>query len=372
MLDELTRWLFDPSGLTPHGFCLLWQPGMIWLFALSDIAVAIAYFTIPFVLIAFVRRRSDLVFRPMFFLFAAFILLCGTGHWLHLLTLWVPAYGLEGLVNAATAIVSVMTAVALWRLLPQALALPSPMQMREARAALAERDRQARELAEMNADLQQFAYVASHDLKAPLRAISLLVDWVEEDVRASAGTETLNNLDVMRRRIGRLQMLIDSLLTYVRAGHQNAPVDTIDLGELVGEIVTSMPIPEGFVVRMQGAAPVIRTPRPPLEHVLRNLISNAIKHNDLAAGEIVVSARMDGGVAEIRVSDDGPGIATEFHGKIFSIFQTLQRRDEKETSGIGLSIVKKSVERAGGRVWVESAPPARGTTFVFTWHESAA
>jgi PAS domain S-box-containing protein len=135
-MNALAHWLFNPSGLTPHGFCLLWEPGLIWLHALSDIGIGLSYFAIPIVLSVIIRRRPDLVFRPVVTLFAAFILLCGTGHWLDVLTLWVPAYGLEGVVKALTAIVSTVTAVALWRLTPEAIRLPSPLQMRKARADL--------------------------------------------------------------------------------------------------------------------------------------------------------------------------------------------------------------------------------------------
>jgi PAS domain S-box-containing protein len=138
MVDSIARWLFDPSGLTPHGFCLLWEPGLVWLHALSDLGIGIAYFTIPMALAVFARRRRDLVFRPLFWLFAAFILLCGTGHLFDVLTLWVPAYWADGLVKAATAIVSIITAVGLWWLLPDALAFPSPAQLRAANAALLE------------------------------------------------------------------------------------------------------------------------------------------------------------------------------------------------------------------------------------------
>src|ERR1700733_8892222 len=115
MLDGLTDWLLGPTGLTPHGFCLSWEPWVLWLHAVSDIGIGSAYFSIPLLLLAIIRQRSDLVFRPVFLLFAAFILLCGFGHWLDVLTLWVPAYGIQGLVKAATACVSVVTAVALWR-----------------------------------------------------------------------------------------------------------------------------------------------------------------------------------------------------------------------------------------------------------------
>ncbi|TLU71250.1 PAS domain-containing sensor histidine kinase [Lichenicoccus roseus] len=138
MLHALSSWLFDPSGLTPHGFCLLWQPGLLWTHAVSDLLTGTAYFSIPFVLIAIIRLRQDILYRPLFGLFAAFILLCGTGHWLDLLTLWVPVYGIEGIVKAATAVTSIATAVVLWKLLPQALDWPSPEQLAHVRMDLLE------------------------------------------------------------------------------------------------------------------------------------------------------------------------------------------------------------------------------------------
>jgi PAS domain S-box-containing protein len=137
MLSSLAAWLLDPAGLTPHGFCLLWEPGLVWTYALADAAIGIAYCSIPITLAVLARRRRDLVFRPIFWLFAAFILLCGATHWLDVVTLWVPAYGVEAVVKALTATVSLATAIVLWRLLPNALVLPSAAQLREANAALA-------------------------------------------------------------------------------------------------------------------------------------------------------------------------------------------------------------------------------------------
>ncbi|HYZ64512.1 MAG TPA: PAS domain S-box protein [Acetobacteraceae bacterium] len=136
MLATFAEWLFNPAGLTPHGVCLLWGPGLVWMHALSDAAIGSAYFSIPLALGTIVRRRKDLVFRPVFWLFAAFILLCGTTHWLALLTLWVPAYALEGIVKLMTAVVSVFTAIVVWRLLPQMLGLPSPAQLDDAKEKL--------------------------------------------------------------------------------------------------------------------------------------------------------------------------------------------------------------------------------------------
>ncbi len=138
MRDALSSWLFDSTGLTPHGFCLLWDPWLIWTYATSDFAIGIAYFTIPVSLLVFARQRRDLAYRPVFLLFAVFILLCGATHFLDVVTLWQPAYGLEALTKAATAIVSGATAVALWFLMPRALALPSPAQYEAANAELRE------------------------------------------------------------------------------------------------------------------------------------------------------------------------------------------------------------------------------------------
>jgi PAS domain S-box-containing protein len=226
---------------------------------------------------------------------------------------------------------------------------------------------QAVQLAQAHADLEEFSYTAAHDLKAPLRAIFLLADWIADDIRPTASRETLENLSLMRHRADRLAMLLDGLLRYNRVGHDAAPAEMVDIGQLVSDIAESLAPPPDFVVRFSGEALVVSTPRSPLEHVLRNLIANAIKHHDRPAGDIAVSARPIEGGTEFTVADDGPGIAPEYHKRIFAIFQTLGNRDDNESGGVGLSIVRKTVQRNGGLVWVESAPPARGTRFVFTW-----
>lgn len=138
MLSDLTDWLFNTNDLTPHAFCLLASPGLIWLHALSDTAVGLAYLTIPFVVLRFVIKRPDVKFRPVALLFAAFIVLCGIGHFLDVVTLWVPAYGAEAVIKIATAIVSISTAIKLWQLLPSAIQIPSPAEHRQLASALNE------------------------------------------------------------------------------------------------------------------------------------------------------------------------------------------------------------------------------------------
>jgi PAS domain S-box-containing protein len=236
----------------------------------------------------------------------------------------------------------------------------------------AENEAQRAELARSNSDLEEFAYVASHDLKAPLRAVSHLVGWIAEDIGDNASVETAANLTLLRGRVERLRMLLDGLLAYARIGRTPAVFEAVDIAKVVHEVVSVLSPPPGFTIACEGEMPPLRTHRTSLMVVLQNLIGNAINHHDRANGHIAVSMRMDNGIAEFRVSDNGPGIASRFHERIFVIFQTLASRDDVESSGIGLAIVKKRVEGHGGRIWVESEPPERGTTFVFTWKEQAA
>ncbi len=234
-----------------------------------------------------------------------------------------------------------------------------------------EKEQQRRDLARSNADLEEFAYAASHDLKAPLRAISHLVEWIGEDIVPNASTETLENLQLLKGRVARMQMLLDGLLAYSRIGYINSTLMDVDIAEVVAEVVDMLAPPPGFVVTCEGTMPVIHTHHAPIQMVLENLISNGLKHHDRAEGRVTVSTRQVDGLTEFRVSDDGPGIAAAFHERIFAMFQTLASRDDVESSGIGLTIVKKKVQDHGGEIWVESAPPARGTSFVFTWKETA-
>jgi signal transduction histidine kinase len=235
---------------------------------------------------------------------------------------------------------------------------------------LSERNRElqetATELARSNADLEQFAYVASHDLRAPLRGIGNLASWLEEDVGDRLGDESRRHLELLRNRVKRLQSYIDALLTYSRVGRTVAQVELVDTGQLVGDVF-GMVSPGGISLEVVGPLPLLETVKVSLQMVLVNLIGNAIKHHDRSEGHVVISAReLDGGFYEFAVADDGPGIPPEFHERVFKMFQTLRPRDEVEGTGMGLALVRKIVETYGGTVSVESGE-GRGTTFRFTW-----
>lgn len=223
------------------------------------------------------------------------------------------------------------------------------------------------DLKRSNGELDSFAYVASHDLKAPLRGIRNLADWIEEDIRGIASPEVLKNLSLLQNRADRLERLLTSLLDYSRIGRKQSSIETVDSAHLVNEIVQYLPIPPGFTVYCAGEMPTFETAKAPLEQVFRNLIQNALTHHDRTEGRVTVSSRDIGDKFEFEVADDGPGIPPEFHQKIFEMFQTLKPRDQVEGSGMGLTIVRKTVHTVGGTVSVESTPPQRGTRFRFTW-----
>ena len=227
---------------------------------------------------------------------------------------------------------------------------------------------QKRDLTRSNEELEQFAYVASHDLKAPLRGIENLVGWIEEDLEGTLTGETRTNMDLLRSRVRRLESLLDDLLAYSRAGRSEATFETIDVGGLVEDLVALISPPEGFTVQGSTSLPTLRSARTPLTQALQNLIGNAIKHHDRPAeGHVWVDARDDGETIEFSVADDGPGVPPQYRDRVFGMFQTLRPRDEVEGSGMGLAIVRKLVDRQGGSIWIADGRNGRGADVRFTW-----
>ncbi|HET6325040.1 MAG TPA: ATP-binding protein [Planctomycetaceae bacterium] len=229
--------------------------------------------------------------------------------------------------------------------------------------------RYATELERSNRELNDFAYSASHDLRAPLRAVAQMAAWITEDHGPELSEEVRNDLGLMQRRVERMQALLDDMLEYARVGRSDGDLSHVDCGQLVREIVDSLPLSPEFKINI-GALPTLLSHRTPLHQVLRNLISNAVKHHNRPDGRVEVSAADHGDHVEFIVQDDGPGIAQDYHDQIFRMFTTLKPRDAVEGSGMGLALVKKIVEARGGTICLESAE-GRGATFRFTWPRSA-
>ncbi|MES2704402.1 MAG: ATP-binding protein [Bacteroidota bacterium] len=227
-------------------------------------------------------------------------------------------------------------------------------------------DTNIKELTKKNKELDQFAYVVSHDLKAPLRGIDNITKWIEEDHAAELTPAVKQNMDLIKGRTKRLENMINGLLEYARIGRVKKDVQAVDVGVLLKELVEIL-VPRQFVVSIPPGMPVIVTEKLHMEQVFSNLISNAVKYHDKTNGHISITSKDVGDYYEFRISDDGPGIPREYHEKIFMIFQTLKERDAFESTGIGLAIVKKVIEEQKGTVRVESLAEEGGTTFVFTW-----
>jgi signal transduction histidine kinase len=221
-----------------------------------------------------------------------------------------------------------------------------------------------------NHELDSFAYAASHDLRAPLRGIANLAQWIEEDLTGTnqLRSETREMLELMRIRMHRMEGLIEGLLQYSRAGRAHKAPETVDVDRLLHELVDLLSPPESMTISIESEMPTMQTERLMLQQVFMNLIGNAIKHANRDDASIEISSKRVGPFHEFAIKDNGPGIAPEYHDRIWGIFQTLEPRDQVEGAGIGLALVKKIVESQRGRAWVESAPGS-GATFRFLWRK---
>ncbi len=226
------------------------------------------------------------------------------------------------------------------------------------------------DLEKINRELDQFAYVVSHDLKAPLRAINNLSLWIEEDIQDQLSGETKEQFNMLRGRVHRMESLINGILNYSRAGRMRTSPVKIELAEFIPDLVNLLAPPANFKVDIQPGFPVLNTEKVSLEQVFSNFISNAIKYNSNPAPEIHIHWHDEGKFWRFGISDNGPGIDKDYHEKIFVIFQTLNARDKVESTGVGLAIVKKIIEDKGGKCWVESEL-GQGSTFNFTWPKNA-
>jgi signal transduction histidine kinase len=221
-------------------------------------------------------------------------------------------------------------------------------------------------VAAINEELTHFAYIVSHDLKAPLRGIKLVAEWLCADYGDKLGDEGKEQLNLLQSRVARMHNLIDGVLQYSRVGRIKEDMAPVDLNELIPSVVDGIAPPEHIRVIVQPDLPVIEGERTRITQVFQNLLGNAVKFIDKPVGEVKIGCVQDGDFWRFSVSDNGPGIDAKYFDRIFRLFQTLASRDEFESTGVGLAVVKKIVEMYGGRIWVESEV-RRGSSFHFTF-----
>jgi PAS domain S-box-containing protein len=230
---------------------------------------------------------------------------------------------------------------------------------------VSERNRLARRLRDANLEMEEFTAVASHDLKSPLRGVSDLVEWISEELGDEASASVANNLDRIRTRVLRLELLIDQLLDYARVGRTAGSHREIDMADLVKDALSLVSMPESFTVTVDIDAPPFVGSSTPLETVVRNLLSNAVKHHDRPDGVIAVHARALRQTCRIEIVDDGPGIPVAAHERIFRLFQTASTR-QGENTGVGLAVCRRLCDAQGASIEVD-AHAGRGSTFVVEW-----
>lgn len=221
------------------------------------------------------------------------------------------------------------------------------------------------EIQRSNRELERFAYVVSHDLKAPLRGIATVTEWILEGYKDKLDSDGQENLHLLENRVARMQKLIDGILEYSRIGRVKDEKEDIDLGALLLEILDAIMPPDSFEISIQKQLPYLFAEKVRMAQIFQNLINNAIKFNDKPKGTISIGCEPTSTHWQFFVSDNGPGINEVYQEKVFELFQTLESKDINESTGIGLSLVKKIVEDYGGQIWFKSTV-AKGTTFYFT------
>jgi signal transduction histidine kinase/DNA-binding NarL/FixJ family response regulator len=221
-------------------------------------------------------------------------------------------------------------------------------------------------LKQRNQELDSFVSIASHDLRAPLRAIRNLATWLAEDLTDTIDTDSQQQFSLLTSRVSQMELLLEDLLQYAQLGRTQQRLTPVPISELIEDIVRGLDLPPALTIDFAPDLPTITTNATALEQVLTNTIGNAVKHHDRPDGrvEIRVTALDDG--YRFEVIDDGPGIPPEHHQTMFEIFRTFSKVPTADSTGIGLAIVKKIVELQGGTISLESAV-GEGTTLGFTW-----
>jgi signal transduction histidine kinase len=378
-MEQISNFLFSDGGYSPHGYCIAWNAPVLYTHIIADLLIALSYFAIPAVMLVFLRQRRDPRLHLPAMLFVVFITACGVSHLMSIVTMYLPYYGLQGMLKLFTGVVSLITAIALWKMLPDALKIPSPDMLMK---ALDDKDREIRdrtaaqlrledsqrqldqkiaELQASNEELREFAYAASHDLKAPANTLSLWLQDFEQESGDSLSAEQREDLEHAKGILKRMRSLVDDILSYARVVNtEDAVIEEVDVTEIFttaaktlrpdieqarGKIVIAdMPSVEGYPALMSMLA--------------HNLLSNAIKFRSPDRPLKVEVAAWHEASAEpqmvISVKDNGIGINAAYHRRIFKLFKKLHRPEDYEGTGLGLALCRRLAVTHGGSIDVIS------------------
>ncbi|WP_373088302.1 ATP-binding protein [Zhongshania sp.] len=392
MANEFLNKLLGPE-MPPHGHCYLWNENLVRLHVISDVLISLSYFTIPVALVYLVRKRDDLKFNYIFVMFAIFIFACGATHLVNIFNVWYGAYWLSGGVKLITAIASVGTAIVVWPLIPRALAIPSNVQLialnQQLREEVDENRRQkqqvehltkdleelvaqrTQELAETrvmktlleknhaslersNIALEEYAKVTAHDIKEPLRSISVFGQLLNERLGETLQEDESKWLQTMVGTTQRMTEMIDDLQQYC-ATQSLVPATSLALDEYLDRAV----VEHGGDMKKY-ATELHRKPLgtvnmspTPLYQLLSNLLDNAVKFSrDQKPPVVEIGPVDDAGEDEVGfyIRDNGIGIASHYQSRVYGVFERLYREGDYEGTGIGLAICRRILDECDGRI----------------------
>jgi len=387
VLQHYITHLFDTSGFMPRWMCGLWTPFAGWLYIISDFAIWAAYTSIPLTLMFFISKRKDIPFIKIFWLFAAFILACGSTHFADALMFWWPAYRFTGVIYFATAVISWLTVLELIPIIPVALSLKSPTELQreideriKTEKLLKEREEHERkihlqvqqyaaQLESSNSELEAFTYSVSHDLRAPLRSIDGFSFAILENYDHLLDEEGKHYLARVRENSQYMGRLIDDMLKLSRLSLSDMRIEPVDLSIMAERIIEELREEDSsrtvdFVIAKNL---VVQGDKALLHSVMQNLMSNAWKYTSKhKTARIEFGVNAENPAAPIYfIKDDGAGFDMAYVGKLFGTFQRLHKNSEFPGTGVGLAIVSRIIRRHKGKIYVE-AEVEKGATFYFT------
>jgi signal transduction histidine kinase len=387
------NFLLGPE-MPPHGHCYLWNDDLVRLHVTSDVLITIAYFTIPVALVYLVRKREDLKFNFMFVMFTIFIFACGATHLINIFNVWHGAYWLSGIVKLITAIASVGTAIAVWPLIPKALAIPSNQQLLDLNQKLrdevadnikqrAEVERLSRDLRQVvdertdelaetrvmktlleqnhaslersNTALEQYAMVTSRDIKEPLRSIAVFGELLADRLNDRLAEDEEKWLSMMVTSAKRTTSMIDDLREYSLL-QTVADVTPASLDEALEQAISQNETElkkYNIVLQRDTFNASVRVPIGHLSKLISELLENAIKFSrDQESPKIEFGSLddCDSGEFGFYIRDNGIGIARQYSNRIFGVFERLHNEQEYEGNGIGLAICRRILDEHEGRV----------------------
>lgn len=358
---EFFKGLFATEGWPPRWHCGIWTSFHGWLYILSDLSIWIAYFLIPLIILNYLgKKKNGVKFQGAYLLFAAFILLCGITHFLDAMMFWIPMYRLNALVRFITGVTSLLTVYYLFKILPQAFRQKSNVELER---EVARRIQAEQSLAEANASLTAFAYIASHDLQEPLRKIRTFGSFVQDEysnVLDERGNELVNKI---MKSASRMQTMTTDILN-LSAYTDRINMTMVSVSEAARIAISDLEskITESGARVTVGTIPEVYGNLSYLSHLFLNMISNSIKFSDRQP-IINIWGEAHDGLVSVYIEDNGIGIQEEGHQKIFHAFQKMHDKSEYEGSGLGLAICKRIVDIHRGHLSVSSVI-GEGSTFI--------